>query len=416
MKHLFLLASLVCLSTNTLFSQSFQDSIEVYESSLEKLESEKQKIKEQLNEFKISYINMQLKSVGLPLGAKQEEIAEHAGLILSYNENHELSNWVSSMILPDIEQGNFSRTNDFRPDTTISTGSAVEADYFLKTLISDNKFDYDGYGYDRGHLAPSADYRWSQKAMSATYYYSNMSPQCPDFNRGKWAETEAFLRSYVMENKTELMVYTGPILKDDLPKVERSVNQMSLPDYFYKIAIDTRNNRAIAFLMPNQMFEDPIENYAVTIDSIEKLTGLDFLPKLDEKHQVFLESNCNAEPWFSGKQKGDRVALSKDEMPKYAFNTRDARAFMGTNKKITVCGTVVSTHKSRKGNTFLNLDKSFPNQVFSVTIWESDHVNFSYEPSVFLKDKKVCVTGKVGEYQGIPSMYLKHERNIQLLD
>ncbi|MEA1873432.1 MAG: DNA/RNA non-specific endonuclease [Bacteroidota bacterium] len=418
MKQIIILIPLIftLLFGNTAIAQSYQDTIQSCEKIIKQYETKTDSIQNLMDKLKLKHIQNKIQSIGLPQGASQEEITHHPGLIISYNENHELANWVASMILPDIKTGNFSRTNDFRVDTTISTGTSEEADFFLKTEISEDKYEYDGYGYDRGHLTPSADYRWSKTAMSATYFYSNMTPQRPDFNRGTWANVEAFLRGYVMENETELIVYTGPILYDNMPQVKRSINNMSLPDSHYKIAIDMKNERVIAFLMPNKRIDNPIEDYVVSIDSIETLTNFDFLPKMSVKKEMKFESLIDPEPWFSGKQKGDKTPLAKDKLPPKTFNTRDARAFMGTNKKTTICGTVVSTHKSQKGNTFLNLDKSFPNQIFSITIWASDHVNFPFEPSKFLMDKKICVTGKITEYNGTPSLYLSNENNIQILD
>ncbi|MDA3911924.1 MAG: DNA/RNA non-specific endonuclease [Bacteroidales bacterium] len=406
----------IVLISNSGQAQTYRDTIKTYEEILQRYESKTDSVRSLMGNMKLKYIQSTIESVGLPIGAIQEEITSHPGLRISYNENHEIANWVASMILPDIKTGNFGRTNDFRVDTSISTGSTEEADFFLKTRIEADKYEYDGYGFDRGHLAPSADYRWSQTAMSATYFYSNMTPQHPDFNRGKWASVEAFLRAYIMETETELIIYTGPILYDNMPQVKRSINEMSLPDEHYKIAIDMENERVITFLMPNQRIDNPIEDYVVTIDSIEKKTGLDFLTQIPENKETELESQNNPEPWFSGKQKGDRMPLTKSELPPKAYNTRDARAFMGAKRKATICGTVVSTHKSQKGNTFINLDKSFPNQVFSITIWASDHVNFPFKPAEFLMDKKICVTGKVTEYNGTPSLYLSNENNIEILD
>ena len=115
---------------------------------------------------------------------------------LVYSEEHEQAKWVAHIISPDIITGNVSRTNDFRPDPHVSTGSTVEEDYFLKYLQPDSSYKYDGYGFDRGHLAPSADFRWSTTALSESYFYSNMSPQRPEFNRGTWAELEG-LHSWV---------------------------------------------------------------------------------------------------------------------------------------------------------------------------------------------------------------------------
>jgi endonuclease G len=415
-KTLIILVMFLIVGTSFVQAQHTKDSIKSLEHQIATLQDRKDSLYSVLEEMRIQGIMEDIKSAGYPTGAKTEEITSHPGIVISYNEDHELANWVAHMILPQVKTGNLSRTNDFRPDTSISTGTAVEQDFFMKYLQEDSTFKYDGYGYDRGHLAASADYRWSKQAMSATYYYSNMTPQRPEFNRDGWAKLENFLRSYVIENNTALHVYTGPVLTADLPEVQRSVNNMSLPELHYKIAWDKKNNRSIAFLMPNIEIDKPLETYAVSIDSVEKLTGLNFLPALSEDKQEKLESHNEPEVWFTGEQKGDRVPLTKADMPEGAFNTINARAFMGTKKKVTVCGTVVSTHKSSKGNTFINLDKKFPNQVFTVTIWADHQANFPYEAHKVLMDEKICVTGKVENFSDKPAIFLKNENNIQIID
>ena len=121
-------------------------------------------------------------------------------MILGYNENHEQAQWVSHIVLPDVEKGNVSRTNNFRKDELVTSGTASKADYWYS-------------GYDRGHLAPSADFRWSKTALSESYFYSNMAPQLPELNREKWAELENAIREYVIENKIQVYVVTGGSVK-----------------------------------------------------------------------------------------------------------------------------------------------------------------------------------------------------------
>ncbi|MFP4663366.1 MAG: DNA/RNA non-specific endonuclease [Bacteroidales bacterium] len=415
-KTLALGACIMLLSVGQSVAQSTKDSIDLLENNIRKLENRRDSMYSILEDLRIEDIMEDIKAAGYPQGAETEEITSHPGIVISYNENHELANWVAHMIIPQVKTGNLSRTNDFRPDTTISTGTAVEEDYFKKYLQEDSTYEYDGYGYDRGHLAASADYRWSKQAMSATYYYSNMTPQRPEFNRAGWAKLENFLRTYVIENETPILVYTGPVLSDDLPVVERSVNKISLPEFHYKIAWDKQNNRCIAFVMPNTEIDKPLGSYAVSVDSVESLTGIDFLPALSEDEQDKLESKNNPEAWFSGEHKDDKVPLSKADMPEGAFNTINARAFMGSKKKVTVCGTVVSTHKSGKGNTFINLDKTFPNQIFTVTIWKDHQANFPYEAHKVLMNEKICVSGRVEEFGDKPAIFLKNENNIQIID
>lgn len=397
-------------------AQSLEAQIQTVTKQLATLEASKAQFVQQVEELKLNWIQQEIDRVGVPKINAEQEVISHAAMRLSYNEQHEQPNWVMHLILPDIKDGNVTRTNDFRVDTLIKTGSAEELDYFLKTLKEDGEnYAYDGFGYDRGHLAPSADFRWSQTALSESYFYSNMSPQVADFNREAWAELESWLRGYVIRNNVELYVVTIPVLDDGLPKVERSKNGLSVPKQFVKAALDIKNNEAIAFVMPNTKILVPIESFAKSIDEVEELLEFDLFPNL--KAQVAnAESTFNVSKWMPDNEQFDVVAIDFKELPKGAINTYQVPTFVNDGKKHTVCGTVVSTKKSGKGNVFLNLDKRFPNQIFSVSIFKKSIVNFSYEPEEFLMDKKVCITGKIGEYQGTPSMSITGEKAIRLFE
>ena len=172
-------------------------------------------------------------------------------MVLEYDEAHEQPKWVMHVITSDIIRGTVFRSNNFMEDPKVASGTAVEADYFLKELQSDSTYIYDDFGFDRGHLASSADFRWSEKALQESYFYSNMSPQRASFNREAWAQVESWLRSYVYGNPTtQLVVFTAPILHDKLSVIERGVNQISIPEEFIKVAIDVKNKRGFAIKMP----------------------------------------------------------------------------------------------------------------------------------------------------------------------
>lgn len=374
------------------------------ENKLDAISKAEENLKLRLIQFDMNYIS-------LPLG-KDDQIIRHQAMVLSYNESHEQANWVMHQIIPDVAQGNFSRSNDFRVDSLVSTGSAVEQDYFIKKKDDKGEIVYDGFGYDRGHLAPSADFRWSANALSESYFYSNMSPQDPLLNREKWAELEGAIRGYAIDNNVTLTVVTGPVLNDNLKKINRSINEVSIPDYLYKVVYDTQNERAIGFIMPNGYCKHYLRKYAVSVDSVEALTGLNFFSNLKNES---IESNMDYKVWLPKDAQDDEEALSADELPKGAINTEEAKIHINSGKKKTVCGTVVSSKKSGKGNVFLNLDKSFPNHVFSITIWRSDVPNFSYAPHEYLMKKEVCVTGKIGDHQGVPSMNIDKEEAIKIL-
>lgn len=388
--------------------------IDQYENQLKSLQADQEKVLQELEDLKLENLRTELQKNGLPTLLKDEEVIMHAAMALVYNEEYEQASWVAHIILPDVVSGMAGRSNDFRPDPLIKTGSAVERDYLIKDTLANETYKYDGFGFDRGHLAPSADFRWSKKALSESFYYSNMSPQVADFNRDSWAKLEDLLRAYVQEKKVPLYVLTAPLLRPNLPKIERGVNHVAIPVYYYKIALDPVNKQAIAFLMPNKKCEYPTEHYAVSIDSLEHLTGRDFYSSLPDSLENELEKMDSAKPWMKLKEKNDEKPLDPTQLPKKHFNTVQAKLYQNQNEIITVCGTVVSTKLSSKGNVFLNLDKGFPNQIFTVTIFKDQLVNFTYAPQVELMGKVICVEGKVADFNGTPSMVIEHEKSVRL--
>lgn len=405
------------LLASTSFGQLESAEIQKLSHELDSLEAVKSDLLDRLETLKLVWIQEEMSKIGYPKMGSKEELIKHAAYTLSYNENHEQANWVMHIILKDVVNGNASRTNDFRIDPLITSGSACEQDYFLKTLKADSMtYKYDGFGYDRGHLAPSADFRWSKTALSESFFYSNMSPQLGDFNRFKWAELENWMRTYVEENDVNLFIITTPLLTDSLAKIDRGVNQVSIPQYYLKIALDLENNRGIAFVMPNEQITMPIESFSISIDSAEVLLGYDLFPNLEDRLEAEIESTCAYQFWLPDREKNDVKAIEQKRLPKGALSTYSIHLFEGDGKKHTVCGKVVSAKKSDNGHVFINLDKQFPNQLFAVTIFESDISNFDYEPEVYLINQEVCFKGEIGEYNGTTNMVIDNGKQVKLLN
>ena len=84
-------------------------------------------------------------------------------------------------------------------------------------------------------------------------------------------------------------------------------------------------------------------------------------------------------------------------------------------KVITVCSDVTGTYvtKSENKTTFINFG-DFPQQLFTVVIFEEDLANFSYDPAVFLKGKNICVTGDVRMYDSGPEIIVETEEQIRI--
>ncbi|MEO6682393.1 MAG: DNA/RNA non-specific endonuclease [Ginsengibacter sp.] len=397
------------------FTQSFEEEILKIEKEITRSEERKKKLYSELEELKLQKISSDLEKVGLPTVFPGEQLIKHSAFYLSYSEKHEVPRWVAHIILPDVISGTVTRTNDFRVDSSVTTGSAVEADYFLKTLKSDSTFTYDGFGYDRGHLAPSADFRWSQKALSESYYYSNISPQIPEFNREGWSELENAIRFYIFRNpKTQVYVITGPILHDSLKSIERSLNKVSIPDYFWKIAVDAKNQKAIGFIMPNKEITKPLQSYAVPISAIEKRTGLSFFSKLEPELLAKIKSQKIIPDWLPEDKFGDVEPFDQEMLPKQIFNTDVAKTYIDYHSDISIVGTVVGARISRAGNILLNLDKQFPNQTFTVFIRKESIPNFSFNPEKELLGKAIVVKGRVTGLSGLPAMFIENEKQLTL--
>lgn len=219
----------------------------------------------------------------LPEFKSNQNITYHTGFTLCYNKTHEQSNWVAYQLTAAETQGTVQRSNKFEPDPKVKGGTATDADYKQS-------------GYDRGHLAPAADMSWSEAAMQESFYYSNMSPQVPSFNRGIWKKLEEQVRDWVVQFD-EIYVATGPVLTAGLPYI--GANKVSVPSLYYKalLVYGNKGKQAIAFVLPNEASQQPLNNYIITIDSLEKLTGIDFFVGLPDDEETLLESVVHTDNW-----------------------------------------------------------------------------------------------------------------------
>ncbi len=210
------------------------------------------------------------------------EVIKHKYYTLSYNENHELPNWVFYFLTDDLAFGAVDRKDAFRPDPMVSTGTAIKA-------------DYEGSGYDRGHMCPAEAMSFDSLAMSESFYFSNMSPQSGSLNRGKWKSLETSVRNWAKE-KGGIYVVTGPIFKNIIGVI--GPNAVTVPGYYYKIIYNPGDEGAmIAFSFPNEKANKSLENYIVAVNWIEDLTGIDFFESMDDDKEEILESISDPALW-----------------------------------------------------------------------------------------------------------------------
>lgn len=225
-----------------------------------------------------------VEELALPYCDDPSKIQYYTGFALLYSEEHEQAAWLAYLLTNDEVLGSVERSDNFREDPQISTGSAS-----LK--------DYKGSGYDRGHLAPAADMKWSEEAMRDSFLMSNMSPQAPGFNRGIWRRLEEWVRDQAIANE-EVYIVTGPVLTDG-PVPEIGANGVNVPKRYFKVLLDCKEPelKAIGFIVPNETSSLPISSYSVSVDLIEKVTTLDFYYLLPDEIEEVLEAESDIRLW-----------------------------------------------------------------------------------------------------------------------
>lgn len=163
------------------------------------------------------------------------------------------------------------------------------------TRNSPEKWDYRGSGYDRGHMAPAMDMKWSSEAMRQCFYMTNMCPQDHDLNGGAWRLLEEKIHHWGKRDK-RLIIATGPIMGKSMKTTGKSC-AVAIPEAFYKVVYAPTQGRAIGFIYPNEPVSGSFKKRAVTVDEVERLTGLDFFPSLPDNIENALERHADPDHW-----------------------------------------------------------------------------------------------------------------------
>ena len=211
------------------------------------------------------------------------QIVKHIGYNLSYSEPHEQAEWVAyTLSKSDIQQIDRKRPY-FIEDPKVKTKSASWRNYKKS-------------GYDKGHLCPAGDKRYTKAAHDETFYTSNISPQNHTFNAGVWNRLEQKTR-YWAKKYNHLYVVTGGVLKGNLKTI--GSEKVSVPNLFYKVLLDYTQPeiKAIAFLMPHKESKKPLYDFVVSIDELEQKTGIDFFPELPDAIEKKLEASSSYKNW-----------------------------------------------------------------------------------------------------------------------
>lgn len=225
-------------------------------------------------------------SIELPatLTSVPEQILVRKGYTVSYNKDRRVPNWVAWHLTAAHLKGSVKRSDaSFHEDEEVSMPRAIDSDYVRS-------------GYDRGHMCPAGDNKWSAKAMDESFLFTNVCPQAPQLNRGDWNEMEQACRKWAKENG-DIYIVCGPIFYKKRAKTIGK-NKVAVPDAFFKVVLTMKGNpKAIGFIYKNGDGNRPKGDYANSVDEVERITGIDFFPSLPDKIEKQVEAQCNPDDW-----------------------------------------------------------------------------------------------------------------------
>lgn len=240
--------------------------------------------------------------------------------VMEYDTNKRTSRWSayrthrymsSSITAVEKEMGFTWNRNNWRNDV-VWNGVAWDYDPFqedplIPTAYRTTLADHERDGHDRGHIVGSADRLNSMEANGQTFYLSNMYPQLAGFNqRGIWYNLENRIRNtYDRDSfRDTLYVVKGGTIDADFHYTTGNGRALLVPDYFY-MALLCKNSdpsqwgyKAIAFWMEHkENSSKDFKAYAVSIDELERKTGIDFFCNLPDDIESTVESNMAPNAW-----------------------------------------------------------------------------------------------------------------------
>lgn len=211
------------------------------------------------------------------------EIINHEFFSLSYVEKYEQAEWVAYELKSDMIRSSKFKRPFFIEDPLVKTNSADWRNYKKS-------------GFDKGHLCPAADMKFSKKAFEDTFFTSNISPQKHNFNDGIWNTLEDKVR-YWAGKYGSIYVVTGGVLNDELTYIGKE--EVAVPKFFYKALLDNSRGefKMIAFLVPSEKSDKPLYDFVISVDDLEKITGIDFYPNLPNDIETRLEKKSDYKDW-----------------------------------------------------------------------------------------------------------------------
>ncbi len=204
--------------------------------------------------------------------------------IICYDQERRVPRWVGyALTREDVSHAALTRASSglsFRADTALPRGERAENSDYRNSL------------YDKGHMAPAADFTRSREAMKATFVLSNAVPQRHGVNAGLWRELELAARA-LPETQGTTWIFSGPVFIGGKPLKTIGAHQVAVPTHTFKVILCERSDgtrQVFAYVLPNldQVGSD-IVRFAYSVNYVERLTSLDFFDKLPDEEERKLE-------------------------------------------------------------------------------------------------------------------------------
>ena len=223
-----------------------------------------------------------------PMESNKELVLQRTNYTLSFNKSTNLPNWVAwrldkKKLAEKVNRDRYKFVAD--PDMTGKNAVVTQ--------------DYARSGYDRGHMCPANDSRWSGEAMKESFYMTNICPQDPSLNSGDWNELEQACHKWAEEGP--IYIVCGPILyKKSKAEYIGKEHKIRVPEAFFKVVlagVEKGKPRAVGFVYKNTKGNRPLDAYVNTVDEVERITGFDFFPELPDEVETKVESAYNIKDW-----------------------------------------------------------------------------------------------------------------------
>jgi len=235
---------------------------------------------------------------GLPRASAEVRVLQNPGFLVGYSGQRRQPLWVGYRAESLKGRRLGKRPERFEPDPRVTPAVA--------------ETDYRGSGYTRGHLAPNylIGKLYGRAAQHATFLMTNVSPQRRELNELVWQRLEEAEADLVAPRAIELWVIAGPLFGAQPATLKSGI---PVPEAFYRIWLDVEQGvpRALAFVVPQDVCgTEPLSRYLVSVDDIERRTGLDFFAELADAQEAVLEAARSTDGW--------RVDRFDQRPPRYA--------------------------------------------------------------------------------------------------